>query len=820
MGRGTWRIYLGVASGAGKTYAMLDEGRRRAQRGTHVVIGLADAKGRPGTEQMLAGLERVPSLVIDGHEVLDVDRVLARHPEVCLVDDLATPNPPGAERGARWEDVAVLLDAGIEVVSTLDVEQLASLQDVVDELTGTHGRATIPDDVVRRADQVELVDMSPESLRRRLAHGNIVTAEAADAPTVDYFRVEVLAGLRELALLWVADRIWEPTIARGRPVDTRERVAVAITGAPSSDRVVRRAARLAGRAGGDLVGIHVQRPGDLTDRPEAVRSLLEDLGGRWVEVEAEDVATALVNVARSEGATQLVLGAGVTRHWPWSRRSVVTEVLHLAGAIDVHVMSAPVGTAAPPRRPKAGGAALPARRRLLGWVLAVTLPPLLAVALVPHRRDLDLATVLLAFLLVAILPAAVGGTGPALLAGAFGFGLANWYFTEPVGSWTIAESEHVLALALTLPVAGAVGVFVARAARQANAATRARADAAALARAAVTTTGSPDPLQALLELVLGEVGAERVAVVAGPQVVASAGRPEDDDESVARLPVGEGAQLVVWGPRLDPPELALLAALAAQVAAALARRRLAEEAASASDLAAANDLRGAILSAASHDLRSPLASIKAAVSSLLADDVEWDQATHDEFLATIDQETDRLTELVTNLLDLSRLQAGAVTPATRPVGLDEVVGNALSSLGHGASDVTVVVDETLPRVIVDPGLLERAVANLVQNALRHGGGAPVRVEASTTAGELVLRVVDRGPGVARRDRERLFRPFEQAGEAGGPGVGLGLAVSRGFIEASGGRLAIEDTPGGGCTMVATLPTVAAGPPRVRVTPSG
>jgi two-component system sensor histidine kinase KdpD len=283
------------------------------------------------------------------------------------------------------------------------------------------------------------------------------------------------------------------------------------------------------------------------------------------------------------------------------------------------------------------------------------------------------------------------------------------------------------------------------------------------------------------------------------------------------VPIGDAAELVVWGRRLGPQELALLAALAAQVAAALARRQLAQEAAGASDLAAANDLRGAILSAASHDLRSPLASIKAAVSSLLAEDVEWDEATHDEFLVTIDVETDRLTDLVTNLLDLSRLQAGAVRPATRSVGLDEVVASALASIGPSAAGVAVAVDESLPRVVVDPGLLERAIANLVQNGLRHAAGAPVRVEASTVGSDLVLRVVDQGPGVARRDRERVFRPFEQAGEAGGPGVGLGLAVSRGFIEAGGGDLTIEDTPGGGCTMVVTLPLA---PTRAPVTPHG
>jgi two-component system sensor histidine kinase KdpD len=312
-----------------------------------------------------------------------------------------------------------------------------------------------------------------------------------------------------------------------------------------------------------------------------------------------------------------------------------------------------------------------------------------------------------------------------------------------------------------------------------------------------------------------EIGAPAASVLARDgdrwSVEASAGEPVPTapvgaGEAGITVPVGEAAVLVVASADLTPSHVSLLTALASQLTTALVARRLTREAAGAGELAAASDLRGAILNAASHDLRSPLAGIKAAVSSLLATDVTWDAASQKEFLATIDEETDRLTGVLTNLLDLSRLEAGALRPMVVPVGADELVASALASLGlHADGRVQVDVDESLPHLLGDPGLLERLLANLIQNALRHAGAGPVRVQGSVVGDRIVIRVVDRGPGVQRAERDRVFRPFERAGQEGGPGLGLGLAVSRGLVDAHGGRLSIEDTPGGGCTMVAELP---------------
>jgi two-component system sensor histidine kinase KdpD len=602
-------------------------------------------------------------------------------------------------------------------------------------------------------------------------------------------------------------------------VEARERVAVSVTGAPGGDRVIRRAARLAGRMGGELVGVHVRAP-EAGDDPgvSARRTLLEDLGGRYVEVVSGDVADALVGVARSEAATQLVLGT-TRRSWWTSLRSgsVINDVLRDAGPIDVHVTTGGAETSVGPlvagvRSPNPS--VLPRRRRTWGWIGALALPPLLAAALVPARDDLELSTVLLGFVAIAVACAATGGTMPGLLAAAAGFGLANWFFTPPYRTLTIAEPEHVLALVLSLVVAAAVGTFVSVAARRSADAAQARAEAVALARAAASTV-APDPLAALVDLVRLEIGAAAASVLArrgdGWSVEASAGVPAPvapigPGEPGVTIPVGDEAVLVVASADLTPTDVGLLTALGSQLTSALVARRLTREAAEAGALAAANDLRGAILNAASHDLRSPLAGIKAAVSSLLATDVTWDPASQREFLGTIDEETDRLTGVLTNLLDLSRLEAGAVRPMAVPVGADELVAAALASLGlHADGRVQVDVAETLPHLLVDPGLVERVLANLLQNAIRHAGAGPVRVQGSAVGDRLVLRVVDRGPGVDQGERDRVFRAFEQAGQEGGPGLGLGLAVSRGFVDAHGGRLSIEDTPGGGCTMVVELP---------------
>ena len=854
MTRGTLRIYLGSAPGVGKTYAMLGEGRRRAERGTDVAVGFVETHGRLRTAAQLGDLPVIPRLRIahDGVllEEMNLDAVLSRRPQVVIVDELAHTNVAGSRNAKRWEDVEELLQAGIDVISTVNIAHLESLADVCESITGVPQRESVPDAVVRGADQIELVDMTPEALRRRLAHGNIYDPETIDVALANYFRVGNLAALRELALLWVADRVDETLqeyrTVHGirRPWETRERVMVALTGAPGGEALIRRAARMAARASADLVGVHVVTDDGLRDLPDNLlgrhRDLLEEFGGTYHEVHSSDVAGALVGLARTQNATQLVLGASLqSRVAELLRGSVINEVIRQSGPIDVHVVSREVGPVVRrlPRLPAPARRAtgLPRRRRQAAWALALAVPPLQASAMVPFRPHLHLSTVILLFLLPAVAAAAVGGAGPALAAATLGFVLANWYFTPPLHTWTIAEPQNLLALLVYLVVAGIVSWFVATVARRSAEVARARAEAETLARVA-GASADEDPLRPLAGQLLVAFGQQAVAVLRHPAggsgatggggsgdsgtgrwaVEAAAGEPVPvtPDDATEVLPLGDGAVLALVGPRLPDEDRHLLSAFTAQLGAALTRRRLQEGAAEAARLARADELRAALLAAVSHDLRTPLASIKACVTSLLADDVDWPAEAITEFCRTIDEETDRLTTLVANLLDMSRLQAGALSLHRRPVGVEEIVPAALSSLGDRARGdvVEVGVAETLPRVDADPALLERVLANLIDNALSWSPpGVPVRVEAGGVPGAVHVRVVDRGPGIPPAERDRVFLPFQRLGDrSSGAGVGLGLAVARGFTVAMGGELTVEDTPGGGTTMVVVLPA-SAGP---------
>jgi two-component system sensor histidine kinase KdpD len=354
VARGSLRVYLGAAPGVGKTFAMLNEGRRRHHRGTDVVVGFVETHGRARTAEQLGDLEVLPRKVIEYRgtrfEEMDVDGILRRKPKQVLVDELAHTNVPGSKHEKRWEDVEELLDAGIDVISTVNVQHLESLNDVVERITGVQQRETLRDDIVRRADQVELVDMTPEALRRRMAHGNIYKPEKVDAALANYFRPGNLAALRELALLWLADKVddslqqYMDDHGITAAWETRERIVVALTGAPGGEHLVRRAARMATRRRGDLLGVHVRAGEGLAGPPpgqlERHRKLLRDLGGTYHEVVGPDAANTLVTFARNEHATQLVLGSSRRSRWvALLRGSVINRVVRASGDIDVHVIS-------------------------------------------------------------------------------------------------------------------------------------------------------------------------------------------------------------------------------------------------------------------------------------------------------------------------------------------------------------------------------------------------------------------------------------------------------------------------------------------------
>jgi two-component system, OmpR family, sensor histidine kinase KdpD len=837
--RGELRIYLGMAPGVGKTYAMLGEARRRRERGTDVVVGLVETHGRAKTAELIDGLEVLPRRPLGGYPghpavaEMDVDAVLARRPEVALVDELAHTNAAGSRHPKRWQDVEDLLEAGIDVLSTVNVQHLESLNDVVERITGVRQQETVPDEVVRRAEQIELVDITPEALRRRLAHGNVYAAEKVDAALANYFQPGNLTALRELALLWVADEV-DVALQRYRTEkhvtdtwETRERVVVALTGGKESETVLRRAARIAKRSNAaDLLAVHVL-PGDgLAGAPVGavpkLRRLAEDVGASFHTVlGGEDVPAALLEFARGANATQLVVGT--------SRRSrlartfvegVGARVVQQSGPIDVHMVT---------HDESGRGLRLPVlhtslsvARRGLGGGLAVALP-LMATGLgVGLRGWLGLSTDVVAYFLATVVVALVGGLGPALVAAVLGGLLLNFFLTPPLYSLTIAEPQNVITVAAMIVVAVLVALVVDRAARRAQQAARARAESDLLASFARTVLTRTDPLPRLLEKVREAFGLGSVAllerVAADEWICVTSSGPlgcATPDEAEVDVAVEENLHLVGSGRALAAADRRLLEVVGGQALLALRSQRAAAQAEDSRRRAAATEIRSGLLSAVGHDLRSPLTSIKAAAGSLRDPALRLSPADQRELTATIEESTDRLTALVDNLLDSSRLAAGAVTPLLAPVGYDEVALRALAGM-EGAARVKVDIDETLPDVLADAGLAERVVANVVDNALRHGRGAPVVLRASTYGGRVELRVVDSGPGVPRRDREALFAPFRRLGGAdpsdrdGASGVGLGLSVARGFTEVMGGTLTAEDTPGGGLTVVISLPEVVSG----------
>ncbi|MEU2564489.1 ATP-binding protein, partial [Streptomyces longispororuber] len=585
------------------------------------------------------------------------------------------------------------------------------------------------------------------------------------------------------------------------------------------------AARMAAKgSGGEVMAVYIARSDGLTaasPKELAVqRTLVEDLGGSFHQVIGDDIPAALLEFARGVNATQIVLGVSRRKAWQYVfGPGVGATVARESGPdLDVHLvthdrMGKGTDLSRPPRTARLGR-----NRRVCGWLIGMAGPVLLSLLLRGVAPGLGLANDMLLFLTLTVAAALLGGMLPALASAAFGSLLLNYYFTPPVHHVLISNSRNIVALVIFIAVAVSVASVVDLAARRTHQAARLRAESEILSHLAGSVLRGENSLGSLLETVRETFGMESVALLerehdlapwtctAGVGTRAHVERPEHADVD---MPMGASMSLALTGRVLTAEDRRVLGAFAAQAAVVLDRQRLRTEAEQARALAEGNRIRTALLAAVSHDLRTPLAGIKASVSSLRSDDVEWSEEDRAALLEAIEEGADRLDHLVGNLLDMSRLQTDTVTPLIRELDLDEVVPLALDALAVPAGNVDLDIPEDLPMVAADKGLLERVVANVIENALKYSpAGATVLVAASTTADQVQLRVVDRGPGVPEDAKERIFEPFQRHGDAPrGAGVGLGLAVARGFTEALGGTLTAEDTPGGGLTMVLVLPRV-------------
>ncbi|WP_458695264.1 ATP-binding protein [[Mycobacterium] appelbergii] len=822
--RGELRIYLGAAPGVGKTYAMLGEAHRRIERGTDLVAAVVETHGRKKTAALLDGIEVIAPRYIDYRggrfPELDVAAVLARNPQVVLVDELAHTNTPGSRNAKRWQDIEELLAAGITVITTVNVQHLESLNDVVTGITGIEQQEKVPDEVVRAADQIELVDITPEALRRRLSHGNVYAPERIDAALSNYFRRGNLTALRELALLWLADQV-DAALAKYRAdnkiTDTweaRERVVVAVTGGPESETLVRRASRIASKSSAELMVVHVVRGDGLSgvSAPQMgrVRDLIASLGATLHTVVGDDVPTALLDFAREVNATQLVIGT--SRRSRWARvfdEGIGSTVVQRSEKIDVHMV-----THEQARSPFAWSWASERQRHLASWLAALAVPSVIC-ALIVSLLDpyLGVSGESAVFFIGVLVVALLGGVAPAALSAVLSGLLLNYFLADPRHTFTIAEPDSAVTVVVLLMVAVAVSALVDMAAGRAREARRASQEAELLTLFAGSVLRGAD-LGTLLERVRETYSQRAVSLLresdGDAQIMACVGEDPCVQVDTADTAVEVGDDefwLLMAGRKLTARDLRVLSAVAKQAAGLVKQRELTEEAGKAEAIAQADALRRSLLSAVSHDLRTPLAGAKAAVSSLRSDDVDFSDEDTAELLATIEESIDALTALVGNLLDSSRLAAGVVRPELRRVYLEETVQRALLGISKGATGfaregldrVKVEVGDAV--VMADSGLLERVLANLIDNALRYAPAGPVRVTAGPVADRVLIAVIDEGPGMPRGAEERLFAPFQRLGDHDtSSGVGLGLSVARGFTEAMGGTIAATDTPGGGLTV--------------------
>ena len=834
--RGELRIYLGAAPGVGKTYAMLGEAHRRLERGTDVVAAVVESHGRQKTADLLEGIETIPPRYIEYRgtrfKELNVPAVLARNPQVVLVDELAHTNTPGSKNPKRWQDVEELLDAGITVISTVNVQHLESLNDVVAQITGIEQKETVPDEVVRAASQVELVDITPEALRRRLSHGNVYAPERVDAALSNYFRRGNLTALRELALLWLADQV-DAALAKYRAenkiTDTweaRERVVVAVTGGPESETLVRRAFRIASKSSAELMVVHVVRGDGLSgvSAPQMgkVRELAASLGATLHTVVGDDVPAALLDFAREMNATQLVIGT--SRRSRWARmfdEGIGAAIVQHSGKIDVHMV-----THEEAKRGFSWSRMSSRRHHLLSWLAAIVVPSLICAVTVafldPH---LGIGGESALFFIGVLIVALLGGVAPAALSAVLSGLLLNYFLTAPRYTFTIAEPDSAVTEFVLLAVAVAVAALVDRAANRTREARSASQEAELLSLFAGSVLRGAD-LETLLERVRETYSQRAVSLLrerdGKSELVACVGNDPclSVDTADAAIEVGDDEfWMLMAGKKLAAHDRRVLTAVAKQAAGLVKQRELAEEASHAEAIAQADELRRSLLSAVSHDLRTPLAAAKAAVSSLRSEDVGFSPEDTAELLATVEESIDQLTALVGNLLDSSRLAAGVVRPKLRQVYLEEVVQRALVSItkgatGFGSARRGGATGETAPAgidrvkvevgdavVMADSGLLERVLANLIDNALRYAPGSVVRINAGQVGNRVTIDIIDEGPGIPRGTEEQLFEPFQRLGDRDNTsGVGLGLSVARGFLEAMGGTIQATDTPGGGLTV--------------------
>src|SRR5450830_750352 len=868
--RGRLKIFFGASAGVGKTYAMLTAAQSLREQGTEVVAGIVETHGRIDTAELLAGLEQLPLRAHnyrdrDFHE-FDLDAALLRHPQVILVDELAHSNVAGARHAKRWQDIEELLHAGIHVYTTVNVQHIESLNDVVGQITGIRVHETIPDHVFDEADEVTLVDLPPDELLQRLKEGKVYLPQQAEKAGRNFFRKGNLLALREIALRRTADRVdadmreYRADRSIVQLWQTKERIVVAIGARADEDKLVRAAARLAAKLQADWLAVHVDAPSwprvRLAGRERILKNLklAQSLGAETASITGEDVARALVQFARSRNAGKLVIGQAHGGRWKrWWRKSLAEQIAAVGKDIDVYTVARPVASAPDDsvttsrEAPRDDSGRVRRRRGYVWAAVSCAVTTALAWWLIAYLHP---ANVIMLYLVGVMIVAVRYGRSASALASFLSVLAFDFFFVAPRFSISVSDARYLITLLVMLAVSLFISSLASRMRHQANVAMLREARAGNLYMlgkelAAVLT------LDQILEIGRRHLGAvfgartafclpdssDHVRVAAPEQHDAHALQQidlgvaqwvYDNDQAAGRgtatLPAAQALYLplnatmrtrgVLAFVAEDPLQLALpenrqmLEIFCSQIAMAIERLHYAEVAQDALVTMESERLRNSLLSAISHDLRTPLTSLVGSAEALAR--VPSLGADEREMAITISEQSQRMSGLVENLLDMARLQSGGITLNRQWNSIEEVVGTALRLLNKtlGERRVETHLPADLPLVRFDAVLIERVFANLIENAVKYApAGEIIVVDARANAGRMEISVIDRGPGFPAGMEERAFEKFTRGDtESSTPGVGLGLAICRAIVDAHGGTIrALPASAHGGARVCFTLP---------------
>lgn len=866
--RGKLLVFLGYAAGVGKTYSMLQAAQQRQREGVDVVVGYLETHGRAETDALLAGLEIIPrrQVVYRGAALseMDVDAVLQRQPKLALVDELAHTNVPDARHPKRYQDVEDLLAAGIDVYTTLNIQHLESLNDIVAQITGVIVHETLPDSMLDQVTEIRLVDLPPIELVQRLKEGKVYVPEQASRAIDQFFRLGNLTALREIALRRTAERVddqmrtYMQLRAIPGPWAAAERLLVCVSASPTSEKLVRSARRLADELNAEWFALSVQTPASASlplaarDQLTSNLQLAETLGAKCLSLPGQSVADTVIQYARSHNITKIIAGRPLRPRWrDLLQGSLTDQLIRASGMIDVYVVSnSPEVAKTAPRTSDPAGKH-PWMRYLAAGLLVIAA----TMMSYPLSLFLDAANLVMIYLVMVMVAAIFLGRKPAIVTSILSVLAFDLFFVEPYLTFAVSDTQYLLTFAGLLIVGIVISTLTTRAGEQATAAMQRETETASLyelSRDLAAAVGKEEILRIMVQHVERTFGREVVVLLPAASAdrleiaAASASLALPDDEMAVAdwvyrrgepagrhtntlpaallryLPLktaqGVVGVLGVVGPEqeqshLTPEQRRLMDAYANQATLSLERAALAERARQAEVLQVTEKLQTALLNSVSHELRTPLVSITGALSTLLADASRLDEQTQHALVENAHEEAERLNRLVGNLLDMTRLEAGALTIHLEPSDIQDVIGAALEQLGNRLAGRTIHVDipAALPLIPLDFVTIVQVLVNLLDNALKYAPvDQPIDVNARTHLSSMEIRVLDRGPGIPNDDLERIFERFYrlQHPESRG-GTGLGLSICRSIVEAHHGAIKAENRPGGGACFTITLPMEAA-----------